>query len=291
MNCISSCFADENIDLTEDGTVDLELASSMIPEALPLNAGEAPISPHAHMEQAGLVLAGFRDCSEEAIRYLVDVEHLSEDDPLILGLKQHLWERQQHLDIERIISEHMCWSGSVQQQHQHHQDIARTDPMALSFLQQQQLLQQSQNSGASNPSSSGLHQFDISGGSASPHSDIQMFEVDDLNRSEDSSQLDLNDSSTSLTSQNSSPSSPVIPHVSHLVSSHPHHVGTSAQVQSEESLADADMSQSVLNLALLAQNNPAIASLTEELLSLLGGDQQDSDLDSDIDFEENQDSD
>ena len=69
--------------------------------------------PNAHvipMDEATAVHAGFRDCFEEAIRYLVDVEHLSEDDPLVIGLKQHLTDRQEHLDVDNLVSSSMCVS-------------------------------------------------------------------------------------------------------------------------------------------------------------------------------------
>lgn len=55
-------------------------------------------------EQAEVVLTGYRDCAAEAIRYLVEVEHFAMDDPLVIGLRKHLYEQQRALNIHRILS-------------------------------------------------------------------------------------------------------------------------------------------------------------------------------------------
>ena len=55
-------------------------------------------------EQAEVVLTGYRDCAAEAIRYLVEVEHFSMDDPIVLGLRKHLYEQQRALNVHRILS-------------------------------------------------------------------------------------------------------------------------------------------------------------------------------------------
>ncbi|XP_054718767.1 uncharacterized protein LOC129228144 [Uloborus diversus] len=47
--------------------------------------------------QAELLLAGFRACAREAIRFLLEEEGLSPDHPLPSGLQQHLAKRQCHL--------------------------------------------------------------------------------------------------------------------------------------------------------------------------------------------------
>lgn len=55
-------------------------------------------------EQAEVVLTGYRDCAAEAIRYLVEEERFAMDDPLVIGLRKHLYEQQRALNIHRILS-------------------------------------------------------------------------------------------------------------------------------------------------------------------------------------------
>ena len=54
--------------------------------------------------------------------------------------------------------------------------------------------------------------------------------------------------------------------------SSPNPVVAGSQQESQQPQQQAADAASILNLALLAQSNPAIASLTEEILSLLEGD-------------------
>ena len=55
------------------------------------------------LQQAEVVLSGYRDCAAEAIRYLLEVEHLLPEDPLVQGLQNHLYEKQKHLDFVHIL--------------------------------------------------------------------------------------------------------------------------------------------------------------------------------------------
>lgn len=77
-----------------------------------------------------IVLAGYQDCAEEAIRYLLEVEHLSEDNPLVVGLKQHLWERQMALDIERLLLEHAAQQRQALLQQQYAAACSRQESMS-----------------------------------------------------------------------------------------------------------------------------------------------------------------
>ena len=43
---------------------------------------------------------GFSDCAQEAIDYLLEVEKLDENDPVVVGLKQHLLEIQHRLGLD-----------------------------------------------------------------------------------------------------------------------------------------------------------------------------------------------
>ncbi|XP_062588388.1 uncharacterized protein LOC134250045 isoform X3 [Saccostrea cucullata] len=56
------------------------------------------------LEQAEVVLTGYRDCAAEALRYLVEVERFAEDDPIVVGLQKHLYEQQRALNVQRILS-------------------------------------------------------------------------------------------------------------------------------------------------------------------------------------------
>lgn len=51
------------------------------------------------------VASGYRHCAAEAVRYLIEEEGLSPEDPLVVGLRQHLGLRERHLDTERILNE------------------------------------------------------------------------------------------------------------------------------------------------------------------------------------------
>ena len=39
--------------------------------------------------------AGFRDCADEVLRYLMEVENMAEDDPVIVGLREHLLQQEE----------------------------------------------------------------------------------------------------------------------------------------------------------------------------------------------------
>ncbi|KAG8306037.1 hypothetical protein J6590_056712 [Homalodisca vitripennis] len=55
----------------------------------------------ANTNMAELV-AGYLDCMEEAVRYLVEVERYPECHPAVLGLRQHLADYQRQLLSEAL---------------------------------------------------------------------------------------------------------------------------------------------------------------------------------------------
>ncbi|XP_072178385.1 uncharacterized protein [Diadema setosum] len=57
------------------------------------------------------ILAGFQDCMEETIRYLVDVEGFSPDDEVVVGLTAHLLQVRATLDINNDSTAAASWSG------------------------------------------------------------------------------------------------------------------------------------------------------------------------------------
>lgn len=55
-----------------------------------------------------MVTCGFQHCAAEAVRYLIEEEHLSPSDPLVVGLQQHLSMRERHLDPERVLDDYVA---------------------------------------------------------------------------------------------------------------------------------------------------------------------------------------
>ena len=58
------------------------------------------------VNQNEIFVAGFRDCSQEAVRYLVEEERLSMEDPIITGLQEYLRDRETVMDVPAAISQH-----------------------------------------------------------------------------------------------------------------------------------------------------------------------------------------
>ncbi|XP_011662791.1 hairy/enhancer-of-split related with YRPW motif protein isoform X2 [Strongylocentrotus purpuratus] len=57
------------------------------------------------------ILAGFQDCMEETIRYLVDVEGFSPEDEVVVGLTAHLLQIRAKLDINNDTTAATPWSS------------------------------------------------------------------------------------------------------------------------------------------------------------------------------------
>ncbi|XP_041462063.1 hairy/enhancer-of-split related with YRPW motif protein 2-like isoform X1 [Lytechinus variegatus] len=57
------------------------------------------------------ILAGFQDCMEETIRYLVDVEGFSPEDEVVVGLTAHLLQIRAKLDINNDATASTPWSS------------------------------------------------------------------------------------------------------------------------------------------------------------------------------------
>ena len=232
---------------------DEELIGSDIPAVGAMNT---MTQPTVSVDQESIVLAGFRDCTEEAIRYLMEVEHLPEDDPLVMGLKQHLLARQQQLDVDRILHGHSGLPNTGSDSSNNSSDSGDSIVMTSgnhghhspeSHLCAGGALVVPTNLQGPRSLSPGAHHID----SASSRSDTPMSDnASEGNRSE------VSDVSSEFHVPDSA-----------MISSSPdaqQHPAGSQQPQAQDVA-------SVLNLALLAQSNPAIANLTEELLSLLEG--------------------
>ena len=183
-----------------------------------------------------MILAGYHDCSEEAIRYLTDVEHIPEDDQMIVGLRQHLWERQQALNYERLLaqlvqsnSEELCCVDEISRS-----SNVRTDD--------------GDDSGINSP----LH----------IHSSHEHSKNDMNHESEESFTSEMDDSKIMDSSIMSTTSN--FEDVSSM----------SVSMENDEddddsSASDNEDADAMETLMMLAQNNPQIASLTQELFQLL----------------------
>lgn len=58
------------------------------------------------LEELEMLLAGYRACAAEAIRFLTEEENVPMDSPLILGLWHHLLAQEARLDVEGLLSNH-----------------------------------------------------------------------------------------------------------------------------------------------------------------------------------------
>ncbi len=216
------------------------------------------------VDQESIVLAGYKDCTDEAIRYLLEVEKMPEDDPLVLGLRQHLLARQQQLDVERILNS--SHNGATTGSRVTTSISGDSDSVVTSAGNSQPVLCQSQvllgHQGQLpallSPSSTGhamVHVDTHSSRSTTPMSDMASSEA----RSELSDSSEYHVAPDSVICSTPSP---------HHPGSQPQQLLSPQQPEPQEQQQEVS---SVLNLALLAQSNPAIASLTEEILSLLEG--------------------
>ncbi|XP_033741425.1 uncharacterized protein LOC117328141 isoform X2 [Pecten maximus] len=99
-------------------------------ETMTSHGGHDPMSmmgmPHPAMiglpyNQASMVLAGYRDCAAQAISYLVEVEHMSIDDPFVVGLRNHLQDYQKSPDFGQLLR-HQFDDMVTSPQHEHSLD-------------------------------------------------------------------------------------------------------------------------------------------------------------------------
>lgn len=66
------------------------------PPPSPVDTMTRTSTPNITLESE-IILAGFRGCRYEAVTYLLEVEQLSLDDPLVVGLQKHLEEKEAEL--------------------------------------------------------------------------------------------------------------------------------------------------------------------------------------------------
>jgi hypothetical protein len=67
----------------------------MIPES------DSPVVVTGHSD---VELAGYHTCAREAVLYLVNIEKLSPNDPLVIALAEHLNKRQAHVEYHHLLN-------------------------------------------------------------------------------------------------------------------------------------------------------------------------------------------
>lgn len=92
----------------------VEVQSSPIATAMDYALPHEPVCqpPMVHPAFVGMpsscqqaLSAGFAACAEEAERFLIEEENLSPDDPVVVGLREHLRQQQQLYAIQNIFQQ------------------------------------------------------------------------------------------------------------------------------------------------------------------------------------------
>lgn len=97
------------------------LQPSLAPEIMEYSALQPVVHPAligmSSIEQQASLNAGFRDCANEAIRYLIEEEDFSADDPLVVGLKEHLKEQQRLYSLQQMFRQYNYMYGACDSEH------------------------------------------------------------------------------------------------------------------------------------------------------------------------------
>ena len=72
-----------------------------------------------------MFLAGFSDCAEEAVRYLVEVEGLSQNHPMVVGLKQYLFDKQRILELNIMLQNNFQLTPSEPNQFRNSEPVTK----------------------------------------------------------------------------------------------------------------------------------------------------------------------
>lgn len=223
-----------------------------------------------------IFLAGFQDCTFEALRYLTEVEGIALHDPVIVGLQQHLSVRQHLLQITEQVDNAL---PPVQADEAEHIASAlrlesnATDSCGDSTADSSVLFDSTatDESFSVHWSASGRHSVDSS------LNDVTMDESCNSSLGSLRSPECLSSPRELLTSDD------VPDSVFHdfVADTHPLH---SSVTSSSTKPLDKEHTLNVPNfdLTALAQNNPAIASLTQELVDLLEQGDTEDHVDSDV---------
>ncbi|XP_064629773.1 hairy/enhancer-of-split related with YRPW motif protein-like [Lineus longissimus] len=206
--------------------------------------------------ESDVIHAGFQDCTEQTIQYLLQVENMSIEDPIIMGLRQHLARKRLVLDCEVVVE---------------NEPLRTNDAEMCNFL-----------SNNVYPSASGFAADDTHddtsssahGACASPQRDsvcVDGFdEVDGAsnrhtNSNENNSFSDMSAADDSEDSNSPSASN---------TNSYPfEQLLTEGDGRRQEEIDDLKLLEQLPNLTVLAQSNPAIAQLAGHILSMIEEDE------------------
>ncbi|CAH1799304.1 unnamed protein product [Owenia fusiformis] len=189
-----------------------------------------------NMDSKNIIMAGYNDCTEEAIRYLTEVELIPIDDPIIIGLREHLSEKQKYLDYTDIL-------------HQLELELNASSTIDLDM-------------DTNETSNLRYHSNNDSG----CHSDTDTDENDHQNLHNDIYSLSHNADFPEVGSYNLEQFN------NNLVRTTSNSTidVTETSFANDTNFTDgSECSLTSINFALLVQNNPDIAHLTDELLCLL----------------------
>ncbi|XP_064595272.1 uncharacterized protein LOC135461914 [Liolophura sinensis] len=213
---------------------EIKMQEAVLPQPLQTNMTSLSTSPFQDTD----VMAGFQDCAQEVMRYLIEVENLPESHPVCLGLRQHLLEKQRLLDVETLLNTCQTQLSTGDSFHSYISSSPETD----SSQEQQNEVKMSE--------------------SAMICRTVPVVTLPEP-KQENCSAFNL----YSFLPPSSSIATTRSPHSNNRLA----FIGQSSEDQSKATSSDFR----ALDLQQLAENNPEIACLTEEILGLLEDDDDD----------------
>lgn len=210
------------------------MQEAVLPHPLQTNMAALSTSPFQDTD----VMAGFQDCAEEVMRYLIEVENLPESHPVCFGLRQHLLEKQRLLDVETLLGTCQTQLLAGDSFHNYIQSSSETD----SSQAQQSVVKTSESAMVCRTAPI----------ATLPEPKQENYSAFNL--------YNFLPSSSSIATPRSLHSDDRLAFIGHIT-----------EDQSKTSSSDFR----ALDLQQLAENNPEIASLTEEILGLLEDDDDD----------------
>jgi hypothetical protein len=214
---------------------------AMMPPATSFLADLPPLG------NSDIIHAGFQDCTEQTIQYLVQVENMSMEDPIIMGLRQHLAKKRLNLDCEDVLESETLRTNEAEtcnflSNNIHPLASAQTSDDTTDSLSAEAAC-------GSRSDSVCADGFDEVDGPSSGHSDSnENKSFSDMSAGDDS--LDSNSHSNS----NLDPS----PFEQFVTEGEGH-----------EDIDNLTLLEQLPNLTVLAQSNPAIAQLAGQIMSMI----------------------
>jgi len=88
-------FISDNLPITVVSGRDERHVAEMAPSVQQQFDAVWPIPVVPEDDSNRMFVAGFHDCADEVLRYLIEVENMAENDPVIVSLREHLAEQEQ----------------------------------------------------------------------------------------------------------------------------------------------------------------------------------------------------